>query len=217
MSIGLLGKKLGMTRVYNEAGHATAVTVIEAGENVLLQIKNQDSDGYNAVQLGFDTQKESRVTKAQLGHFKKANAAPKKLVKEFRLKDEETASADTEVGLKLFKQGDLVDVIGTSKGKGFTGVMKRHNFAGQEAAHGSKTHRRPGSIGNSASPGRVWKNQKMPGHYGDVRTTVQNLTVVQVREEDNVILISGAIPGAKGSYVMVRPAIKAKPKKEEAK
>ncbi len=208
MRIGLLGKKIGMTRVYDDKGRATPVTVIVAGDNSLLQVKTVENDGYSAVQVGFDKQKESRVPKAELGHFKKAGSEPKKNISEFRLEDSETVSGDLNLKVTRFQPGQLVDVIGQSKGKGFQGVMKKHNFAGQPMTHGHTTHRRNGSIGNRSTPGRVWKNMGMPGHMGDERVTVQNLRVVQVREEDNVILVAGAVPGANGGYVVIRPAIK---------
>jgi len=215
MKIGLLGKKLGMTRVYDAKGVITPVTVIEAGGNSLLQKKTADSDGYVAVKVGFDTQKESRVKKANLGIFKKAGSEPKKLVKEFRLPDDAKLEDSVDLSVKQFAVGDVVDVIGRSKGHGFQGVMKKHNMGGQPASHGHMMHRRNGAIGNRSTPGRVWKNMGMPGHMGDERITVQNLTVVQVREEEGVILISGAVPGKPGTYVVIRPAIKAK--KEAAK
>ena len=207
MSIGLLGKKIGMTSVYDAEGRLRPVTVIAAGDNTLLRRLTSENDGYSAVQVGFDTQKESRVTKALLGGFGKANSEPKKLVREFRLK-QDAPEGEINLAVTQFQPGDFVDVIGRSKGKGFQGVMKKHNFAGQGAAHGSKTHRRNGAIGNRSTPGRIWKNMGMPGHMGDERVTVQNLQVLQVREADKVILISGAVPGANGSYVVVRPAIK---------
>ncbi|MBV9491164.1 MAG: 50S ribosomal protein L3 [Verrucomicrobia bacterium] len=208
MAIGLLGKKIGMTRVYDASGKATPVTVISAEANVVLQVKTADKDGYSGVQVGFDAQKESRVTKPLLGHFKKANAEPKKLIREFRLPEGQTVPADFDLSVSQFEAGQFVDVIGRSKGKGFQGVVKRHHFSGQPAAHGSKMHRRNGAIGNRSTPGRVWKNMGMPGHMGDERVTVQNLRVVQVRPEDNVILVCGSVPGANGSYVVVRPAKK---------
>jgi large subunit ribosomal protein L3 len=208
MKIGLLGRKLGMTRVYDANGTATPVTVIEAGGNTVLQIKTEDKEGYNAVQVGFDSQKESRVTKSLLGHFKKANSEPKKWIKEFRLPDGTTVQGDLALDLNQFEPGQFVDVVGRSKGKGFQGVVRKHNFAGQPAAHGSKTHRRNGAVGNRSTPGRIWKNMGMPGHMGDERVTVQNLRIVQVRPDESVILVSGAIPGANGSYVVVRPALK---------
>jgi large subunit ribosomal protein L3 len=208
MKIGLLGRKIGMTRVYDANGKATPVTVIEAGDNTVVQIKSPEKDGYNAVQVGFDSQKESRVTKPLLGHFKKANSEPKKFVREFRLPDGTKLDGDLDVGVNQFQPGEFVDVIGQSKGKGFQGVVKKHGFAGQPAAHGSKTHRRNGAIGNRSTPGRVWRNMGMPGHMGDDRVTVQNLRIVQVRPEENVILVCGAVPGSNGSYVVVRPAKK---------
>lgn len=208
MKIGLLGRKVGMTRVYEANGKATPVTVIEAADNTILQIKTNETDGYSAVQVGFDTQKESRVTKPLVGHFKKADSAPKKFVREFRLADGAAVDRATKIDLDQFQPGDFVDVIGRSKGKGFQGVVKKHGFAGQPAAHGSKTHRRNGAIGNRSTPGRIWKNMGMPGHLGDDRVTVQNLRIVQVRPDEKVILVCGAVPGSNGSYVVLRPAKK---------
>jgi large subunit ribosomal protein L3 len=207
MSIGLLGQKIGMTSVYDANGRLHPVTVIAAGDNVLLRRITNENDGYSAVQVGFDTQKESRVTKQLLGEFKKAGAEPKRFVREFRL-DVDAPEGEINLNVTQFQPGDYVDVIGRSKGKGFQGVMKKHNFDGQGAAHGSKTHRRNGAVGNRSTPGRIWKNMGMPGHLGDERVTVQNLQVMQVREAEKVILISGAVPGSNGSYVVVRPAIK---------
>lgn len=203
-----------MTRVYDSNGKATPVTVIEAGGNSLVQVKTPEKEGYSGIQVGFETQKESRLNKAELGHFKKARVEPKKLLREFRLPDGAQVPGDVDLSVNQFQPGEFVDIIGRSKGKGFQGVVKKHNFAGQPAAHGSKMHRRNGAIGNRSTPGRVWKNMGMPGHLGDERVTVQNLRVVQVRGEENVILVSGAVPGANGSYVVVRPA---KKKSSEAK
>jgi large subunit ribosomal protein L3 len=207
MSIGLLGQKIGMTSVYDANGRMRPVTVIAAGDNVLVRRITAENDGYSAVKVGFDGQKQSRVSKAMLGEFNKASVEPKRFVREFRL---ESNLPEGEINLSVtqFQPGDYVDVIGRSKGKGFQGVMKKHNFDGQGAAHGSKTHRRNGAIGNRSTPGRIWKNMGMPGHLGDERVTVQNLQVMQVREAEKIILISGAVPGANGSYVVVRPAIK---------
>ena len=207
MSIGLLGQKIGMTSVYDANGKMRPVTVIAAGDNVLVRRLTSDNDGYSGVQVGFGTQKESRLSRASLGGFKKANVEPKKFVREFRLITD-LPEGDVDLSVTQFKPGDFVDVIGRSKGKGFQGVMKKHNFHGQGAAHGSKTHRRNGAIGNRSTPGRIWKNMGMPGHMGDERVTVQNLQIMQVREAEKVILISGAVPGSNGSYVVVRPAIK---------
>lgn len=210
MSIGLLGKKIGMTRVYDEKGRAITATVIDTRGNRVLQTKTKEKDGYSAIQVGYDDQKPQRVTKPLTGHFTKAGSVPKKFVREFRLAEGEAAPDFQEVPLSTFETGQYVDVIGQSKGKGFQGVVKKHNFAGQPATHGSMMHRRNGAIGNRSTPGRVWKNMGMPGHMGDERVTVQNLQVVQVREEDGVILVDGPVAGAKGCYVVIRPSIKKK-------
>jgi large subunit ribosomal protein L3 len=207
MSIGLLGQKIGMTSVYNAKGRLCPVTVIAAGDNVLLRRLTQENDGYSAVQVGFGAQKASRVTNALLGEFKKTGVEPQRFVREFRLQND-LPEGDINLSVTQFQPGDFVDVIGRSKGKGFQGVMKKHNFAGQGAAHGSKMHRRIGAVGNRSTPGRIWKNQGMPGHMGDRRVTVQNLQILQVREAEKMILVTGAVPGANGSYVVVRPAIK---------
>ena len=207
MSIGLLGQKIGMTSVYDAKGRLCPVTVIAAGDNVLLRRLTADNEGYSAVQIGFGVQKESRVSKALMGEFKKAEVEPQRFVREFRLQND-LPEGDVNLSVTQFQPGDFVDVIGRSKGKGFQGVMKKHNFDGQGAAHGSKTHRRIGAVGNRSTPGRIWKNQGMPGHMGDRRVTVQNLQVMQVREAEKIILISGAVPGANGCYVIVRPAVK---------
>jgi len=207
MSIGLLGQKIGMTSVYDGKGRLCPVTVIAAGDNVLLRRLTEENEGYSAVQIGFGEQKESRVTKALIGEFKKAGVEPQRFVREFRLQNN-LSEGEINLSVTQFQPGDFVDVIGRSKGKGFQGVMKKHNFAGQGAAHGSKMHRRIGAVGNRSTPGRIWKNQGMPGHMGDQRVTVQNLQVMQVREAEKTILVSGAVPGANGSYVIVRPAIK---------
>jgi large subunit ribosomal protein L3 len=207
MSIGLLGQKIGMTSVYDAKGRLCPVTVIAAGDNVLLRRLTDQNESYSAVQVGFGVQKESRVTKALLGEFKKAGVEPQRFVREFRLRND-LPEGEINLSVTQFQAGDFVDVIGRSKGKGFQGVMKKHNFSGQGAAHGSKTHRRIGAVGNRSTPGRIWKNQGMPGHMGDRRVTVQNLQVIQVREAENIILVSGAVPGPNGSYLIVRPAVK---------
>jgi len=207
MSIGLLGQKIGMTSIYDAKGRLCPVTVIAAGDNVLLRRLTEDHEGYSAVQIGFGVQKESRVSKALVGEFKKAGTEPQRFVREFRLQND-LPEGEVNLSVTQFQAGDFVDVIGRSKGKGFQGVMKKHNFSGQGAAHGSKMHRRIGAVGNRSTPGRIWKNQGMPGHMGDRRVTVQNLQVMQVREAEKIILVSGAVPGANGSYVIVRPAIK---------
>jgi large subunit ribosomal protein L3 len=207
MSIGLLGQKIGMTSVYDARGRLRPVTVIVAGDNVLLRRLTDENEGYSAVQVGFSAQKESRVSKSLLGEFKKAGVEPQRFVREFRMAAD-LPEGEINLSVTQFQSGDYVDVIGRSKGKGFQGVMKKHNFAGQGAAHGSKTHRRVGAVGNRSTPGRIWKNQGMPGRLGHERVTVQNLRVMQVREAEKIILVSGAVPGANGSYVIVRPAIK---------
>lgn len=207
MSIGILGKKVGMTRIYDEDGAMVPVTVIDVSENTLLQKKTQETDGYSAVQVGFDSQRESRMTKPQNGQFKKAGSEPKRLVKEFRFDSDEEIPADAP-SAESFSNGQFVDIIGTTKGKGFQGVYRRYGFGGLPQSHGSMMHRRTGSIGMGSTPGRVWKNTKMPGRMGGKRITVQNLKVVESRPEDNVLLISGTVPGSKGSYILIRPAIK---------
>ena len=211
MSVGILGKKVGMTRIYDETGVSTPVTVIEATPNVILQIKNLEVDKYQAVQVGFSEQKEQRLSKPVAGHFKKAGVSAKRYVREFRFTEGEYKVGD-EIKVDLFKVGQIVDVIGISKGKGFQGPMKRHNFAGQGAAHGSKTHRRNGAVGQRSTPGRIFKNMGMAGHMGDEQVTIQNLRVIQVRPDDNTIIVNGAIPGPRGNMVVVRTAIKGQPK-----
>ncbi len=206
--IGLLGKKIGQTRVYDAAGNAVSVTVVLAGPNRVIQRKTVESDGYNAVQLGFADQKESRVTKPLLGHFKKGGSKAVKQVREFRDFTLDVKPGDV-VGVNIFAAGDYVDAIGVTKGRGFEGVVKRHRFAGGDSTHGAKGwHRRSGAIGQRLFPGTVMRGMKMPGHMGQVRRTTQNLQVVQVREADNVLLIKGAIPGAKGDYVVIRESKK---------
>src|SRR6202142_2204383 len=209
MPLGLLGKKLGSTRVYNASGALIPVTVVLAGPNRVLQVKTQaGKDGYNAVQLGFDDQKEQRLTKALLGHIKKQNGAAVKRIREFRNFSKEVKSGDI-VGPALFAVGDFVDAIGITKGRGFEGVVKRHHFAGGDSTHGAKGwHRRSGAIGQRLFPGTVMRGMKMPGHLGQVRRTAQNLLVVQVREAENVLLIRGAIPGSNGDIVVIREAKK---------
>jgi large subunit ribosomal protein L3 len=207
MSLGLLGKKLGMTRLFDsQAGVMVPVTVIDVSGNTILQTKTPEKEGYTAVQVGYGDQKESRVNKAKLGHFKKTGSTPKRVIREFRL--EEGAAPEVHPGLDTFKEGQWVDVIADSKGRGFQGAVRRHGFGGLRMTHGSMMHRRTGAIGCRSTPGRVWKNQKMPGHMGTTRTTVQNLKVVAVRPDDGVILVSGAVPGSKGGYVTIRPAKK---------
>ena len=207
--LALLGKKLGQTRVYDKAGNVIPVTVVLAGPNRVVQVKTVETDGYKAVQLGFDDQKnESRVTKPLAGHFKKNNVQFTKRTQEFRDFPKEVKAGDV-VGPDIFAVGDFVDAIGYTKGRGFEGVVKRHGFRGGDSTHGAKGwHRRSGAIGQRLFPGTVMRGMKMPGHMGQVRRTTQNLEVVQVRPEDNVILIKGAIPGSKGDYVVIRESKK---------
>lgn len=213
--LGILGKKLGQTRVYDTKGVVHSVTVVAVGPNRVIQVKTQETDGYNAVQLGFDEQKEHRLTKPLLGHIKKHNATAVKRIREFRDFTLTVKPGDT-VGANIFAAGDFVDAIGITKGKGFEGVMKRHNFRGGDASHGSKGfRRRPGAIGQRLFPGTVMRGMRMPGHMGQVRVTTQNLEVIQVREDDNLLLIKGAIPGSNNSYVVIRESKKL-PKGSEA-
>lgn len=215
--LGLIGKKIGQTQVYNDQGVVVPVTVVVAGPNHVLQVKTQESDGYNAVQLGFDEQKEQRLTRAVLGHVKKANGKPVKRIREFRDFSLQVKPGDV-VNVSIFAKGDFIDAIGVTKGRGFEGVMKRHNFRGGDASHGAKGwRRRSGAIGQRLTPGLVRRGARMPGHMGQVRRTTQNLQVIQVREQDHVLLIEGAIPGAKGDYVILREAKKFPKDSERAK
>ncbi|HEX4341885.1 MAG TPA: 50S ribosomal protein L3 [Verrucomicrobiae bacterium] len=209
MPLGLIGKKLGHTRVYDASGAMIAVTVVLAGPNRVLQVKTQGGkDGYNSVQLGFDDQKEQRLTKPLLGHIKKHNGVAVKRIREFRDFNKEVKPGDV-VGPTLFNVGDFVDAIGVTKGRGFEGVVARHAFAGGDSTHGAKGwHRRAGAIGQRLFPGTVMRGMKMPGHLGQIRRTTQNLEVIQVREADNLLLIKGSIPGAEGDYVIIRDAKK---------
>jgi large subunit ribosomal protein L3 len=211
MSLILLGKKVGMTQIYDSENRLVPVTVVQAGPCPVTQVKTVDSDGYNAVQIGFRVQKESRLPKAALGHQKKAGLT--EYVSEFS--EFRTAAApEFKVGdvltVEKFTAGAKVDVIGTSKGRGFQGVVKRHNMDGQPATHGHMMHRRVGSIGMRQTPGHVFKGKRMPGHMGQERRTAQNLTVVKVLEDKNLLLIKGSLPGANGDFVVVRQAKKIK-------
>jgi large subunit ribosomal protein L3 len=207
--LGLLGKKLGQTRVYDKDGNCIPVTVVLAGPNRVVQVKTVETDGYQAVQLGLDDQKsEKRLAKGLLGHFKKNNIQATKRLREFRDFSKEVKTGDL-VGPDLFAVGDYIDAIGITKGRGFEGVVKRHGFRGGDMTHGAKGwHRRGGAIGQRHFPGTVMRGMKMPGHMGQVQRTTQNLEVIQVRPEDNVLLIKGAIPGSKGDYVVIRESKK---------
>jgi large subunit ribosomal protein L3 len=209
MPLGILGKKLGHTRVYDANGKVAAVTVVLAGPNRVLQVKTQaGKDGYNAVQLGFDDQKEQRLTKALLGHVKKHNGAAVKRIREFRDFSKDVKPGDV-IGANVFAVGDFIDAIGVTKGRGFEGVVKRHRFAGGDSTHGAKGwHRRSGAIGQRLFPGTVMRGMRMPGHMGQDTRTTQNLEVIQVHEADNILLIKGSIPGAEGDYVVIRESKK---------
>jgi len=213
MTMGLVGRKCGMTRVFTEDGVSIPVTVIEAQPNRITQVKTVETDGYRALQVTAGNRKASRVSKPAAGHFAKAKVEAGDLITEFRLDGAEDGAFELggELKVDLFEEGQKVDVIGTSIGKGFAGTVKRHNFRTQDATHGnSLAHRAPGSIGQNQTPGRVFKGKKMSGHMGNVRRTVQNLEVVRVDAERNVLLIRGAVPGSAGGKVIVRPAVKAR-------
>ena len=213
MTMGLVGRKCGMTRVFTDDGASIPVTVIEAQPNRITQVKTVEVDGYAALQVAAGSRKASRVSKPAAGHFAAAKVEAGDLITEFRLDGADSAEFEKggELKVDLFEEGQKVDVIGTSIGKGFAGTVKRHNFSMQDATHGnSLAHRAPGSIGQNQTPGRVFKGKKMSGHMGNVRRTAQNLEVVRVDAERNVLLIKGAVPGHAGGKVVVRPAIKAK-------
>ena len=204
----LIGKKIGMTRVYDDAGVQVPVTVVQVGPCVVVQRKSAKPDGYEAVQLGFQEQKESRLTKPQQGHFKKAGAKPQKVLREVRVDAAEAAKAGDVLTAQMFDGVKFVDVLGHTKGRGFQGVVKRFRFAGGRASHGGGWNRKPGSIGNREWPARVFKNKKLPGHMGSVDVTTQNLRVVKVLADDHALLLEGAVPGPVGGIVLVRKAIK---------
>ena len=213
MSIGVVGRKAGMTRIFTEDGVSTPVTVIEVEPNRITQVRSTDADGYRAMQVTTGSRRATRVTKPAAGHFAKAGVAAGRGLWEFRLAEDEgeDLTAGGEIKVDIFSAGQTVDVTGTSIGKGFAGTIKRHNFRGKDATHGnSLSHRTPGSIGQNQSPGRVFKGKKMSGQMGNKRTTVQNLEVVRVDAERNLLLIKGAVPGSKGGDVVVRPAVKAR-------
>lgn len=209
MAIGIVGKKAGMTRIFTEAGQSVAVTVLELTPNRVSQVKTSETDGYSAIQITYGVKKASRISKPDAGHFAKANVEAGRGVLEFRT--EETFSAGDELTVAQFEAGQKVDVTGTSKGKGFQGGVKRWNFRTQDATHGnSVSHRAPGSIGQCQTPGRVWKGKKMAGHMGAEQVTTQSLVIVRVDVENNLLLVKGAVPGATGSDIIVKPAVKAK-------
>ena len=202
--LGLIGKKLGMTSIYNDEGKNVPCTIVEAGPCYVTQIKNEESDGYNAVQLAFGDKREKNTNKAQSGHFKKTGVSPKRKLKEFRDYDDQVAEGAT-IDVSIFEEGDVVNVTGTSKGKGFQGVVKRHGFAGVgQRTHGQHNRERaPGAIGAASYPARVFKGMRMAGRTGNDRVKVKNLRVLKIFKDRNVLLISGAVPGAKGSFVII--------------
>lgn len=207
MSKGIIGKKLGMTQVFADDGSAVGITAIEVEPSVVLQVKTKDKDGYDAVQLGYGRIKQKNVTKPLQGHFNKANKGSFRFIREFPVQSE-AYEVGQEINADIFKMGDYVDVVGTSKGKGFQGVVKRHGFGGGRATHGSMFHRAPGSIGASADPSRVFKGTKMGGQMGNVRKTIQNLQIWQVRSDRNLLLLKGAVPGSKNGFVLIKKAKK---------
>ncbi|WP_269531244.1 50S ribosomal protein L3 [Chitinimonas sp. BJYL2] len=212
MSLGLVGRKVGMTRVFVEDGASIPVTVLEMSANRVTQIKTQESDGYTAVQVAFGDRRASRVNKAEAGHFAKAGVEAGRGMHEFTLSAEDLAQfkQGSQITVEIFTVGQLVDVTGTSQGKGFSGAIKRHNFSSQRASHGnSVSHNAPGSIGMAQDPGRVFPGKRMAGQLGNVKRTVQNLEVVRVDAERGLLLVKGAVPGSKGNDVVVRPSVKA--------
>jgi len=205
----LIGKKVGMTQIFDEAGKVVPVTVIEAGPCVVAQVKTAETDGYDAVQLGFGEVKETKLNKPEKGHFAKAKVANKKHLREFRLDSLEGMTVGTELKADVFAAGDHVDIQGITKGKGFQGVIKRHGQSRGPMGHGSMYHRRPGSMGSTSTPGRVFKGKKLPGHMGVQTVTIQNLDVVKVDLDKNVILVKGSVPGAKGAILKIKASVKA--------
>ena len=210
MKKGLIGKKIGMTQIFNEEGKVIPVTVIEAGPCVVSQVKTEETDGYNSIQLGFGAIKESKVNKPERGHFTKANIAPARYLREIRVDSIEDVKVGDELKADIFMAGDKIDIQGTSKGQGFQGVIKRHGQHRGPMGHGSMYHRRPGSMGSTSTPGRVFKGKKLPGHMGAETVTIQNLEVIKVDLDKNIILVKGSVPGAKGSILKIKSSVKAK-------
>jgi len=216
MSLGLVGRKVGMTRIFTDDGSAVPVTVLDVGNNRVTQIKNPENDGYAAVQVTFGKRRASRVSKPQAGHLAKAGVEAGELLREFRVQADELAELKLGgvIGVDTFKVGDLVDVTGTTKGRGFSGVIRRHNFGSNRASHGnSVSHNKPGSISMAQDPGRVFPGKKLPGQYGNVTRTTQTLPVVRVDTERGLLLVKGCVPGAEGGHIVVHPAAKAPAKK----
>jgi len=209
MKKAIIAKKVGMTQVFSETGNLIPVTVLEAGPCVVIQKKTTENDGYSAVQVGFTDLKEKHVNKPQAGHFQKAGVTPKKYIKEFRLEGAESYEIGAEIKADVFAAGDKIDVSGVSKGKGYQGAIKRHNQHRGPMAHGSKYHRGVGSLSAGTTPGKVKKGKKMPGHMGAVTITVANLEVVRIDAEKNLLLVKGAVPGARGSILVIKDTVKA--------
>ena len=209
MNKGIIGKKIGMTQIFDEKGNVIPVTVIETAGNVVAQVKTVETDGYNAIQLGYGEIKDKHINKPESGHFAKAKLANKKHLREFRMDSVEEYKVGDEVKADIFTAGEKIDVQGTSKGKGFQGVIKRHGQHRGPMGHGSMYHRRPGSMGSTSTPGRVFKGKKLPGHMGRITVTIQNLDVVRVDMDKNVILVKGSVPGPKGAILKIKSAVKA--------
>ena len=209
MKKGIIGKKIGMTQIFDEKGNVVPVTVIEATPNVVAQVKTVETDGYNSIQLGYGEVKDKHINKPEKGHFTKAGLTAKKHLREFRVEDVENYKVGDEVKADIFEAGEKIDVQGITKGKGFQGVIKRHGQHRGPMGHGSMYHRRPGSMGSTSTPGRVFKGKKLPGHMGRVTVTIQNLDVVRVDMDKNVILVKGSVPGAKGAILKIKSAVKA--------
>ncbi len=210
MSKTLIGKKVGMTQIFDEQGKVIPVTAIEAGPCTVVQVKTVETDGYNAIQLGFGDVKEHKVIKPVKGHYTKVNLTPKKHLREFRVDSVEEVKVGDELKADTFTAGDKLDIQGTSKGKGFQGVIKRHGQSRGPMGHGSMYHRRPGSMGPTSTPGRVFKGKRLPGHMGHVTVTIQNLEVVRVDLDKNVVLVKGSVPGANGAILKLKTSVKSK-------
>ncbi|MCD6384229.1 50S ribosomal protein L3 [Candidatus Sumerlaeota bacterium] len=212
MTVGLLGKKIGMTQIFDNDGKLIPVTLIEAGPCYVLQIKSKETDGYSAVQLGFDKKNKRKANRPELGHFQKAGVEPMRFIREMRVDDSELKqlTVGQALGVEQFKEGERVDITGISKGHGFTGTVKRFGVSRGPMSHGSRYHRRPGSTGASSDPSRIWKGKVMPGHKGNRRCTMMNLKVVKTDKERNIIMIKGSVPGSIHSYLIIRKSIKSK-------
>lgn len=209
MEKAIIGKKIGMTQIFDEKGLVIPVTVIEAGPCIVAQVKTIETDGYNAIQLGYGDVKENRINRPEKGHFTKAKLALKKHLREFRVSEIADIAVGNEIKADVFEAGDKIDVQGTTKGKGFQGVIKRHGQSRGPMGHGSMYHRRPGSMGPTSTPGRVFKGKNLPGHMGVETVTIQNLEIVRVDLDKNVILVKGSVPGVKGAILKIRPTVKA--------